>query len=297
MQFQNIRFFVAIAELKHFGAAAAMCGVTQPTLSAGLRTLEQELGKRLVERDRRFVGLTEHGVAILPWAQQALGSLRGLKQAADGSVAVGAFRLAVIPAALPLVGQFGKRLLRDNPGLTLDVRMSTSRDIERELAANTIDAGITYLDHEPISGVNAVPLHQEDYVVAVRADGPLGKRAQIGWADIAEQKLCLLHKGMQFHRILAAEFAERGLPLHAAAVADNYTALLSLVYSGDFISILPGAYADMFSGLDWCRFLHFDDAAPPRRIGLVIVNRNPMAPSAEAAFHAAQAISSETPDD
>lgn len=296
MQVQNIRFFVAIAERKHFGAAAAMCGVTQPTLSAGLRSLEQELGKRLVERDRRFVGLTEHGKAILPWAEQILGSLRGLRQAADDMLAIGEFRLAAIPAALPLVGPFGQSLLHHNPGLTLAVQMSTSRDIERALAANTIDAGITYLDHEPISGVTSVALHHENYVVAVPATETFALRDNIGWSEVAAHRLCLLHKGMQFRRILDMHFSERGLPVNPVAVADNYTALLSLVHSGDCITILPSAYARMFSGLDWCRFLPFDDVARPRRIGLVLVNRSPMGPLAEAAFKAAQALSNEQVD-
>jgi len=61
MQLQHLRYFVALARTRHFAQAASECGVSQPTLSAGLLALEQELDKRLVERDRRFIGLTEHG--------------------------------------------------------------------------------------------------------------------------------------------------------------------------------------------------------------------------------------------
>ena len=89
MQLQHLRFFVALARVRHFAQAAAECGVSQPTLSAGLVALEQALGKRLVDRDRRFIALTAEGAAILPWAEQALGAVRGLAQAAETSAQIG----------------------------------------------------------------------------------------------------------------------------------------------------------------------------------------------------------------
>ena len=68
MQIRTIEYFVALARERHFGRAAAACGVTQPTLSSGIGALEDELGVRLVLRDRRFAGLTVEGEAALPWA-------------------------------------------------------------------------------------------------------------------------------------------------------------------------------------------------------------------------------------
>lgn len=290
MQLQNIRFFVALAETEHFGAAAAQCGVSQPALSAGLRALEQELGKRLIDRDRRFGGLTQHGLAILPWAEQVLGTVRGLVQAAEASAiaAVGEFRLAAIPAALPLVGPLGSILLRQNPGLTLSVQSSTSREIERGLAANAIDAGITYLDHEAITDPLAIKLHDEQYVVAARRDGAFSGRTEVTWSEVAEQRLCLLHQGMQFRRILDQQFADRGLGVAPAAIADSYVSLLSLIRSDDFVSILPSLYARMLDGVEWCAFLPFDEQPPTRRVGLVLINRDPLGPLAAAAFRAAR---------
>lgn len=296
MQLQNIRFFVALAETKHFGAAASACGVSQPALSAGLQALEQELGKRLIERDRRFGGLTEHGLAILPWAEQVLGTVRGLVQAADASAvtAIGEFRLAAIPAALPLVELFGPILLQQNPGLTLSIQSSTSREIERGLAANAIDAGITYLDHEAISDPLAINLHSEQYVLASRKGGAFSGRTEVSWAEVAQQKLCLLHQGMQFRRILDKQFSDRGLALGPTVVADSYVSLLSLIRAGDFVSILPSLYARLMEGVEWCEFLPFDEQAPTRRVGLVLINRDPLGPLAAAAMRAAQEVERNT---
>ena len=292
MQLQHLRYFVALAREKHFANAAAACKVSQPTLSAGLAVLEQELCKRLVERDRRFIGLTPHGEAILPWAEQILGAVRGLAQAAEAASQAlsGEFRLAAIPAALPSVGRLGEALLRQNPRLTLAVHTGTSREIEQGLLANSFDAGLTYLNHEPPANMLSVPLYAESYVFAAKADGSFGERTSVGWSEVAAQPLCLLHQGMQYRRILDQQFADRGLSVTPAAIADSHLTLLSLVQSGAFVSIVPDAYARMMAGIDWCRFLPFDDPAGPRRIGLVVVNRDPLGALARAALVTAREL-------
>lgn len=291
MNLQHLRFFTALARERHFAAAAEACGVTQPTLSAGLRALEQELGKRLVERDRRFIGLTEHGQAILPWAQQVLGSLRGLTQAAGALSAPlqGEFRLAAIPAALPLIGPFGAALMAQHPGLTLAVHSATAREIARGLAANAFDAGVTYLDHEPPADVLAVPLHAERHLFVARRGGAFDHHRAVTWAEVAAERLCLLHQGMQFRRILDREFAARGLAVSPAAVADSHVSLLALVRTGGFGTVIPDAYADLVAGQDWAVLLPFAAPAPDRRMGLVVVNRDPLGPLARAGLQAAQA--------
>jgi DNA-binding transcriptional LysR family regulator len=238
MQLQYLRYFVSIARHRHFARAASACGVSQPTLSAGLAALEQALGKRLIERDRRFIGLTEHGEAILPWAEQALGAVRGLSQAAASAQALaGEFRLHAIPAALPLVGAFGAALLGANPGLTMSVQTGTSREIEHGLLANECDAGLTYLDHEPPANMLSAPLHNEQYQFIARRGTGYDDRASIGWEEAASLPLCLLHQGMQYRRILDRQFALRSLSVRPAVIADSYISVFSLVRSGVF---MPG---------------------------------------------------------
>ncbi len=294
MQLQNLRYFVALARIRHFAGAASACGVSQPTLSAGLAALEQELGKRLVERDRRFIGLTEHGEAILPWAEQALGAVRGLTQAAatTAQALTGEFRLYAIPAAQPLVGPFGQVLLRANPGLSLSVTSGTSREIEQGLLVNDYDAGLTYLDHEPPANMLTAPLHREQFVAIARRGGELGERASVGWDELAALPLCLLHQGMQYRRMLDRQFAIHGLSANPVVTADNYVSLFSLVRSGDFVSIVPDVYAGLLDGLEWCRFLPIAPTSELRRLGLVVVNRDPLGAMARAGVSAAQQLDS-----
>ncbi|MEQ1498183.1 MAG: LysR family transcriptional regulator [Novosphingobium sp.] len=290
MQLQHLRYLVALARTRHFAMAASECGVSQPTLSAGLAALEQELGKRLVERDRRFIGLTDQGRAILPWAEQALGAVRGITQAAasDAAALSGEFRLFVIPSAQPLVGPFGDALVRSCPGLTLAITAGTSREIEHALHANEVDAGLTYLDHEPPTNMLTAPLHNEQYRLIARAGTGFDARREISWEQAAALPLCLLHQGMQYRRILDAQFAQAGLSVRPKAIADNYISLFSLVRSGHFVSIVPDAYAGLFDGVDWCQFVPISPEVAVRRLGLVVVNRDPLGSMARAGLTAAQ---------
>jgi len=292
MQLRHLRYFVALARQRHFARAAADCGVSQPTLSAGLAALEQELGQRLVERDRRFMGLTAQGEAMLPWAEQVLGAMGSMVQAVGATDAplAGAFRLAAIPAALPLVGRLGDALLRAHPGLSLKVTQATSRAIEQDLQARACDAGLTYLDHEPPAHVVAVPLAQERYLFVARRDFLPDDEAPMGWDAAAAMPLCLLHEGMQYRRILDAQFAARGLACTPRAVADSHVALLSLVRSGRFATIIPDGYAGLLGGLDWARFRAMAGPEEARRLGLVVLDRQPMSPLALAALRVARGL-------
>ncbi|MBB3859432.1 DNA-binding transcriptional LysR family regulator [Novosphingobium hassiacum] len=292
MHFRQLRYFVTIARLRHFAQAASECGVSQPTLSAGLSALEQEVGRRLVERDRRFIGLTSHGEAMLPWAEQILGAISSMTSSVAASAAPisGEFGLMAIPAALPLVGAFGEALLGQFPALTLSVRSATSREIERALNAFECDAGLTYLDHEPPGNVLSVALHSERYLFVARAGAGFEQRSDIDWHEAVAQPLCLLHQGMQFRRILDARIKAKGLAIAPRAVADSYVTLFEMVRSAGFCTIVPDTYAPLLAGLEWARFMPLDGDADGRRIGLVVMNRSPLGPLAGAAMAVAREL-------
>jgi DNA-binding transcriptional LysR family regulator len=295
MHLRQLRYFVAIARQRHFARAAEECGVSQPTLSAGLSALEADLGHRLVERDRRFAGLTSHGEAILPWAEQILGAVGSMASTLSASAAPlgGEFSLMAIPAAQSLTGRFGEALLRRNPGLSLSVRSATSREIDRALHAFECDAGLTYLDHEPPANTLSIALDAERYLFVTRADGIDAAVTEASWQMIASTPLCLLHQSMQFRRILDARMAALGTSIVPRAVADSYVVLLDMVRSGRFSTIIPHSYGELLQGLDWARFLPIEDEGDARRIGLVVMNRSPLSAVVQAGLSAARDLVSE----
>ncbi|MCG6113396.1 MAG: LysR family transcriptional regulator [Paracoccus sp.] len=283
---------MAIARQRHFARAATECGVSQPTLSAGLSALEADLGHRLVERDRRFVGLTSHGEAILPWAEQILGAVGSMASTLSASAAPlgGEFSLMAIPAAQALTGRFCEELLRSNPGLSLSVRSGTSREIDRALHAFECDAGLTYLDHEPPANALSIALDAERYLFVTRADRKPDPASSVTWDMVAAQPLCLLHPSMQFRRILDAHMVALGISITPRAVADSYVVLLDMVRSGRFSTIVPHSYGGLLHGLDWARFLPIADEGDARRIGLVVMNRSPLSAMVQAGLLAARGL-------
>lgn len=290
---QFIRYFVAVAKERHFARAASACGVSQPTLSAGLASFERELGKRLIVRERRFVALTPEGEAVLPWAQQLLAARDAMDVAVDspGGPLHGELQLGIIPAAMPLSGKIVQALLAVQPEISVSVRSLTSREISHGLTACELDAGVTYLDHEPLRDTLSVALCQETYLfLSRRTKGE--PRENISLAAALENPLCLLHQGMQNRRILDQKLAERGLSLRPQATADSYVALLSLVQTGDFSTIIPDSYAALLPGLDWAEITPFTPTLPSSRIGLIVQNRGLLSPMANAALNAARQMPS-----
>ena len=100
---EKLEYFLALAQEKHFGRAADICAVSQPSLSLGLKQLEETLGVMLVQRGSRFIGLTAEGERTLDWARRIVGDARAMRQdiKALKHGLTGRLRIAVIPAALP----------------------------------------------------------------------------------------------------------------------------------------------------------------------------------------------------
>jgi DNA-binding transcriptional LysR family regulator len=291
IQFRSLEFFTTLAKERHFARAAALCHVTQPTLSMGLVSLEEALGGvRLVERDRRFLGLTAEGNAVLPWAKAVIADLDSLRAAVrrDAGGLEGELRLGMVPAAVPMSGGLVKAVLAGHPKMSVALRSMTSQEIASALQAHELDAGLTYLSHEPPSQMRQVPLHRETYLFATRADGPLGDRLRIAWDEALSQPLVLLHDGMQNRRILDAFVASRGLALEPVITADSYPMLLSLVADGGFSTIVTDSFAPFMPGAGEVRMIPFADPPPPNELGLIIPDRPRLAPLAEAIFSIAQ---------
>ncbi|WP_062120009.1 LysR family transcriptional regulator [Aureimonas sp. AU40] len=278
MQIRHLQYFVTLARVGHFRRAAESCGVSQPTLSAGLNSLETLLGVELVRRDRRFVGLTAEGEAALPWAQQMLHDCDGMLRAAGrpGIGLSGRLRLGVIPAAMPAAGAIPPVLAIDHPDLQPVILSMTSREIERALHAHDIDGGITYLESEPLSGVISWTFYEERYRFATPADGEFAGRSSISWAEAASAPLCLLTRDMQNRRILDAQMTRVGVEMRPRATTNSYTALLSMVRMGGLSSILPHPQARTAERDPSILVLPFDDPSPPQAVGLVVLDRHPM---------------------
>jgi DNA-binding transcriptional LysR family regulator len=288
MLIRHLTYFIALAREQHFARAAEACSVTQPTLTAAIKKLEEDLRVRLVIRDHRFVRLTEEGEKLLLWGRQILVDYDSLKDALAGSRRglVGTLRIGVIPAAMSAVAFLTSPFTAAHPAAHVDIRSMTSRAIQRALEAFEIDAGVTYLENEPLEHVRKVPLYRERYVLVARRGHAATANAAITWKEAAAQRLCLLSEDMQNRRIINNVAASIGVDIKPGVVSNSYLAVLSHLRHGGWASIVPHTFPKaLFGGAD---LVAVDIIEPihTQLVGLVLSDREPLSPMSGAILSA-----------
>lgn len=213
MQLRQLEYLVALDRERHFGAAARACHVSQPALSTAIRALERELGVPLVRRSGRFEGLTEEGERVLVWARRALTDVQSLNQDVDRmrSGLEGTLRIGAIPTALTASTLVTARFRQAHPRMRVQLRSMTSREIAHGLEHGDLDAGLTYLDNEPLADVDTLGLWRERYLVVGSSEQIGPTTTSMTWRAAAALPLCLLTPDMQNRRILNDAFAQAGV--------------------------------------------------------------------------------------
>jgi DNA-binding transcriptional LysR family regulator len=288
--FRQLDYLVTLAQERHFARAAAICNVTQPTLSAGLKQLEETLGVLIVERGRRFVGLTAEGERVLAWAQRMLSDYDGLRQdlgLMQGGL-VGRLQIGAIPVALPTLPLLTRAFAERHPLTNIVVISQTSKEIQRGLDAFSLDAGITYLDNEPLAGVRTLPLYEEHYVLLTPISGPFGARGAATWREASELPLCLLTPDMQNRRILDAHFRQAGATVRPMFETNSALMLLAHLRSGKLSTVLPHTLVSFIGPLDGFISVPLREPDVSHTVGLVLAEREPLQPLAQALLDCAR---------
>ncbi len=208
----KLEFIIALARERHFGHAAEACGVSQPTLSAGIKQLEDSFGVLLVQRGSRFQGFTPEGERVLDWARRIVGDTRAMRQEIDAlrHGLTGHIRIAAIPTALAMVAMITTPYRAKHPDVSFTIWSRNSIEVLGLLENLEVDAGLTYLDNEPLGRVQTVPLYSEQYRLLASSDSPLGNRDQVTWAEVGKVPLCLLTPDMQNRRIIEQLLRQAG---------------------------------------------------------------------------------------
>jgi DNA-binding transcriptional LysR family regulator len=282
MLIRQFEYLVALARERHFGRAAEACHVTQPTLSAAIRQLEETLGAPIIERGHRYLGLTPQGKLALEHAHRVLAEIEALKrevETLDHGVS-GRLRLGAIPTALPIMSHLTAPFFARYPLVTVAVLSLTSQEIQRGIEDFELDAGVTYLDNEPLDGVRSRPLYAEEYVFLTPVGGPFAERATLTWAEAAEAPMCLLTPDMQNRRILDGIFRSVGVTPKPAVETNSIFNLVSHAASGHWSSIVPRQLLQFFGIPERTRAVELIDPTARRTVGLIISDRDPPAPLA-----------------
>jgi DNA-binding transcriptional LysR family regulator len=283
---------LALAREQHFGRAAEACGITQPTLSAGLKQLEETFGVLLVNRQSRFIGFTPEGQRVLDWARRIVGDsramheeIRALKRGLAGHL-----RLAVVPTALPIVAELTTPLRERHPEVVFTVMSRNSIDVLTQLENLEADAGLTYVDNEPLGRVRFVPLYHERYHLLISADAPFGRRREVAWSEVGRIPLCLLTPDMQNRRIIDSRLRAAGVEPAPTLQSNSMVVLFSHVRTGRWASVMPAVLAETMGLTEPVRSVPISDNDPPM-IGLVYPQREPLTPLTAALVTEAHRLS------
>ena len=284
MLIRHLTYFIALAREQHFARAAEACNVTQPTLTAAIKKLEEDLGVRLVIRDHRFVRLTEEGEKLLLWGRQILVDYDSLKDDLAGlrRGLVGTLHIGVIPAAMSAVSFLTSRFAAAHPAARVEIRSMTSRAIERALEAFEIEAGVTYLENEPLLNVRKVPLYRERYVFFARRGHRATAAKSMTWKEAAAQRLCLLSEDMQNRRIINNVGASIGVEIKADVVSNSFLSILAHVRHGEWASIVPHTFARLLVGDSEIVAVDITEPVHTQAVGLVLSDREPLSPMSGA---------------
>ena len=272
MNLRDLRYLVALADLKHFGRAADRCAVSQPTLSAQLKKLEDYLGVALVERQPRNVCLSPIGEAVVARARRVLQESDDIVEIARSSrdPLAGSLRIALIPTLGPyLLPMLAPKLRKRLPKLQLMLYEHQTATLVQQLKNGEIDLGILALGVD-LDGLESRELAHESFTVALPSHHPLAKKTSFKMEDLDDETLLLLEDGHCL-RAHALDACSR-IRIHEAADfrATSLETLRQMVASGHGITLLPElATRGPFAATKNPVIRPFSKPAPYRIIGAV----------------------------
>lgn len=272
MNLRDLRYFVALAEHRHFGRAAASCFVSQPTLSTQIRKLEEELGVALVERAPRKVMLTPTGQQIAERARRIVADIEQMKDVARRSAdpEAGSIRLGVFPTLGPYLLPHAVPLVRARfPELELLLIEEKSDVLLSRLHDGRLDAAILALplDEEQL---HSQFLFEEPFVLAVSDRHPLAAQDRLDLPALSQQKLLLLEDGHCMREQALDVCRLSGAAEHAEFRATSLETLRQMVAANVGVTLLPVlATKPPVAPSPHLHLLDFSDTRPTRRIAMV----------------------------
>jgi DNA-binding transcriptional LysR family regulator len=288
MFIRQLEYLVTLAREKHFAKAAEVCHVSQPALSSAIRSLEKELGIMIVQRGRRFMGLTTEGERVLVWAQQTLASLSHMREDASITKATmaGTLRIGAIPTTMTVAAFITAPCRAAYPNIRYTVSSLSSEAIAGQLDRFELDLGLTYLDEKTIDGFESLHLFDERYVLLAGRQTAL--EPTLTWEQAGRLPLCLLTGKMRNRQVIDAAFRRAGAKADVILEADSIFSLYAHVSEAHLFSIVPHSLLNFFD-------MSKVQATPltpslTRAIGLIARNQPALAPITAAVWEIARGL-------
>jgi LysR family hydrogen peroxide-inducible transcriptional activator len=241
MNIRALQYFIALAELRHFGRAAERCHVSQPTLSTQIKKLEQELGVDLIERNSRQVLLTEAGENVLGHARRAveeIETIRRLSRLSDDPFG-GTLSLGIFPTLAPyLLPHVIPSFRATYPKLTIRLFEDKTEEVTQMLLQGRLDAILVALPVQD-ERLHVEPLFQEPFVLVLPTQHRLADKSTISVSDLKSEQLLLLEDGHCFRDQALDVCRLAGASEHVEFRASSLETLRYMVAANSGITLMP----------------------------------------------------------
>ena len=277
MTLTELRYIVAVANEKQFCKAAEACFVSQPTLSLGIKKLEEELGLQLFERNHQNLVITSVGKKIVEQAKKVLREVSYIKELAelDQNQLSYPLKLGAIHTVGPYLFPDLLPVVKENaPRLPLLVEENYTKDLTRKLKQGEIDAAIISLPYEE-SGIETELLYEEPFVILVPSSHPLAMNERISIKRLAEETMLMLGPEHCFRdqvlQLCPDCFVDKVTDnnLDTTFESSSLETIRFMVAGGVGVTIVPrmSACADRYAQR-LIAIKHFSDIEPSRKIAL-----------------------------
>ncbi|MEU9829059.1 LysR family transcriptional regulator [Micromonospora chersina] len=254
MQLHQLRYFVAVAELRHFTQAADLVGITQPSLSKQIHALETDLGAPLFERVRGKIALTAAGEVLLPLAKRILADVDTATREVQELVGLrrGRVRLGATPSLATSLAPPVLRRFRDaHPTVDLRVEEGGSQDLVRDLLRGDLDLALII---EPSTGTDpglrADPILRESLVVASVDPLPAAsERGEVRITDLRDLPLVMFREGYDLRDATLQACRAAGFEPTLSVDGGEMDAVLSFVEAGLGVALVPGIVVARRAGI------------------------------------------------
>jgi DNA-binding transcriptional LysR family regulator len=217
---------------------------------------------------------------VRDWARRIIGDARAMRQEVDALKhgLAGHIRIAAIPTALAMVSMLTTPYRAKHPDVSFTVLSRNSIEVLGMLENLEVDAGLTYLDNEPLGRVQTVALYSEQYRLLTSSESPLGNRDKVTWAEVGKVPLCLLTPDMQNRRIIEQLLRQAGSEVAPTLESNSVVVLFAHVRTGKWASVMPAKLAEVLGLTEKVRAIPIVDPVVTHSIGLVVPHRNPLTP-------------------
>ncbi|MCL4153405.1 UNVERIFIED_CONTAM: hypothetical protein GTU68_034470 [Idotea baltica] len=241
MNFRDLEYICALSELRHFGRAAKSCHVSQPTLSAQIKKLEEQLGVVLFERSNKLVRATKIGVDIVAVAKEALQASDRIKELAEASrdPFAGQVSLGIIPTIAPyLISQFAKKQKTLFPDLTVNYSEDVTERLNEALLSMELDVAVLATPPET-DAISAIPLYSESFWVLFPKGHPLTKQKELTISDLTQHEMLLLTEGHCLRNQALSVCQASQKQQNSSLKASSLETLVNLVAAGQGVTLVP----------------------------------------------------------